>query len=71
MRIRDFSVSNLGSAKHVNLDNLENPTILVGKNGSGKTFLLSGLKLLFEEFAVTGGDSIVKGDDYIWHRRNR
>jgi len=70
MKIHAFRISNFGSIEDVSLEDLTELTILVGKNGSGKTFLLDGLRLFFEEFAFIGGESSTKDNDYLWHQRD-
>ena len=71
MKIRNLRIQNLGSIKDISLDNLTDFSIIVGKNGSGKTYLFTGLSLFFKEFQIVGGDSLIKDDDYIWFRRKR
>ena len=69
MKLRRLDIRNLGSIKSLSLQDLPDLVVLVGKNGAGKTYLLTAVRLLFEEFAVAGGSSAVMSDDYVWHRR--
>ncbi len=69
MKLSRLAIENLGSLRQIDLDDLPNLCIFVGKNGSGKSYIFNGLQLFFSEFNVIGGFSAVSEDDYIWHRR--
>ncbi len=69
MKIKALSVQNLGSVRDVSLSDLPSLAVLVGKNGSGKSFIFNALQLFFDEFSLTGGDSSAKAAVDLWHRR--
>lgn len=54
MRIEAVEVSNYKSLRSVKLESIENPTVLIGKNGSGKSNLLELLYRFFAEIDLVG-----------------
>ncbi|MEE9249474.1 MAG: AAA family ATPase [Dehalococcoidia bacterium] len=70
MKITHIIIQNLGSLKKVSLENLHVLTVIVGKNGSGKSYLFNALQLFFSEFQIIGGSSAYAGNVDLWHRRN-
>lgn len=70
MKLNSILIQNYGSIRDIEINDIGELSVLVGRNGSGKTSIFSALELFFGEFQVSGGDSAVKEDDYIWHRRN-
>ena len=70
MRIKEVTIENYLSLKKVTLS-FGNLTVLVGKNGSGKTNILEALFRFFDGFIVIGG-GIPAGslNDYYWHERD-
>jgi len=69
MRITGFTIQNFGSIRNVEFTGLGDRVVMVGPNGSGKTFVIQGLELLFGEFACRNGDSAISNVDYLWHKR--
>lgn len=69
MKLRSLHISNVALLKDVSMDSLGDLSVLVGQNGSGKSFLLEALQLLFSEFCIAGGPSSWAGSDYYWYRR--
>ncbi len=70
MRIRRLDIDNFGSIESATFDDLKDVVVLVGRNGSGKSFVFEALRLFFAEMSLTGGPSGVQGNDYLWHRRD-
>jgi len=70
MKITEIEIKNFGSLKNVKLNELGNLIVIVGENGSGKTFLFDALQLFFQEFRITGGDSTVKVNENFWYLRS-
>ena len=69
MRISSMVFKRLGSLANVELSNLKELTVLIGKNGSGKSYVLDGLRLFFTEFQTVGGASSAQNDPFLWHQR--
>jgi putative ATP-dependent endonuclease of the OLD family len=68
MKLTEFHIRNFRSLRDVHLGDLENLNVLIGKNSSGKSNILEGLSLLFENFSVTGG--VTTGlVEYMWFNR--
>jgi len=53
MKIKEATIENYLSIEKLTLL-FSNFTILVGKNGSGKTSILEALYIFFRDFALTG-----------------
>ena len=56
--IKRFDIENFGPIKKASFDNLQNINLIVGKNGSGKTFLL---KVLYS--TIKSQEEFGRGDD--------
>ncbi len=69
MRIQRIQIRNFGSLRDLGLDNLGYFTVLLGKNGAGKSFLFEALNCFFSEFDALGGTTTVGVDDNLWYRR--
>lgn len=69
MRIQRIQIRNFGSLRELLLDNLGYFTVLLGKNGAGKSFLFEALNCFFNEFNTAGGATTVGMDDNLWYRR--
>lgn len=69
MIVHKIRMQNFGSLRDVLLDKLGNFVVLLGKNGSGKSFLFEALHLFFNEFNTIGGATAVGTDDNLWHGR--
>jgi len=52
MLLRNITIENYRSLKRVEMNNIDNLVILVGKNSSGKTNLLEALWLFFKDFSL-------------------
>lgn len=57
MMIQYLHIRNFRSLKDVELKDLGNLTILVGRNSSGKSNLLEALAIFFSDFSVVGGNT--------------
>lgn len=66
MRITRFSIANFGSLSKVEFSDLGERVVLVGANGTGKTFVFQAIQLFFGEFAWIGGASTLQNADYLW-----
>lgn len=69
MKIIGITIQNLGSIRNVEFTGLDDRIVMVGPNGSGKTFVIQGLDLLFREFQCQSGNSLIGNVDYLWHKR--
>lgn len=69
MRIQRIQIKNFGSLRDLPLDNLGYFTVLLGKNGAGKSFLFEALHCFFSEFNAIGGATTVGVDDNLWYGR--
>lgn len=69
MIINKIHIQNFGGLRDVLLDKLGNFVVLLGKNGSGKSFLFEALHRFFSEFDTIGGATAVGTDDNLWHGR--
>jgi AAA15 family ATPase/GTPase len=69
MKLREITISNYLSLKEVMLS-FGDLTILVGKNGSGKTNILEALYRFFTDFNTIGGGISVNLNDYYWFDRD-
>lgn len=70
MKIQEIEIAGYGSLKQVSFTELGDKTVLVGKNGSGKSFIFEALEHFFKEFSLVGGTSAIQGNEYLWHRRD-
>ena len=64
MRIKSLKVRNFTSLADVDLRDLPNLVVLIGKNSSGKSNLIDALALLFTEFGTDADRSLGSPDDY-------
>lgn len=69
MIIEKVHIQNFGSLRDILLDSLGNFTVLLGKNGAGKSFLLEALYHFFNEFNAVDGATAIGTEDYLWYRR--
>jgi len=69
MQLIDATIENYMSLKRVDIS-FTGLTILVGKNGSGKTSLLEALHRFFTDFSATGGGIPSGVTDYFWFDRD-
>lgn len=69
MQITNISIKRYGSIKEVDFP-VSNLTILVGKNGSGKSFILESLYRFFTDFNSLGGGITGGTSDYLWFERD-
>jgi hypothetical protein len=69
MKITRMRFKGLGSLADVELDGLGELVVIAGRNGSGKSYVVEGLRMLFEEFQLVGGQSASSGNEFLWHRR--
>lgn len=68
MKIEQLHFRNFRSLREVDLDNLGDLNILVGKNSSGKSNILEGISFLFDNFSATGG--LMDGlNEYLWYNK--
>ena len=63
MRITDLEIENFKSIRHMEIHDIENALILVGKNNTGKTVVLDAVRLL-------GGDYELSRDDFMFPEQN-
>ncbi|MEQ1600517.1 MAG: ATP-binding protein [Methylophilaceae bacterium] len=56
--LKDFDIENFGPIKNIAVKNLQNINLILGKNGSGKTFLL---KILYS--TIKSQEEFGRGDD--------
>ena len=64
MRIKSLRVRNFTSLIDIDLHNLPNLVVLIGKNSVGKSNLIDALALLFTEFGTDADRSLGSVDDY-------
>src|SRR5687768_7319906 len=69
MKLKRFRFERVGPFRDVTM-NIGDYTVVVGRNGSGKTFMFEALDRFFSEFDVTSGPSTWMNTDYCWHRRD-
>ena len=69
MKLQEVQVGNLAVFTTATFKELGDFVVLVGANGSGKSFFLQALDRLFEEFRISGGASSWSNEAYYWHRR--
>src|SRR4030042_3310393 len=70
MKISRLTIRNLRSLRNVELADINDLCILLGKNSSGKSNILEGLSLFFTDFSLTGGTSSGL-NEYFWFNRNK
>ena len=71
MKINHLRIKNFRSLKDVELDELNNLNIFVGKNSSGKSNLVEALCLFFNDFSVVGGNTAGLNDYHWFDRRTK
>jgi ABC-type multidrug transport system ATPase subunit len=69
MKLRKVTINNYLSLRDVTLS-FGDLTVLVGKNGSGKTSILEALYRFFSDFSITGGGVPSGLIDYYWFYRD-
>ncbi len=69
LQIKKIRIEGYGSIKEASLE-VSNLTVLVGKNGSGKSFILEALNKFFSEFNAIGGGTAGGQNDYLWFHRD-
>jgi len=69
MQIKRAEIKNYMCHKKIDL-NFSNFTVLVGKNGAGKTSIIEALHRFFTDFAATGGGVSGGITDYLWYDRD-
>jgi len=69
MKLRKVTINHYLSLKDVTLS-FGDLTVLVGKNGSGKTSILEALHRFFADFSVIGGGAPSGLTDYYWFNRD-
>lgn len=69
MKISKVKVENYGCLREVELE-LGDLTIIIGRNGSGKSFFLEALNKFFSEFSPIGGGVPPDLNDYLWFNRD-
>lgn len=70
MKIKNIQINNFRSLKDVQMDNVNDLTILIGGNSSGKSNLLDALFLFFNEFDPAPERNLGAVSDYIWFNRD-
>ena len=68
MKIEQLHFRNFRSLREVDLDDLSDLNVLVGKNSSGKSNILEGISFLFDNFSATGG-SMAGLNEYLWYNK--
>jgi len=68
VKITEFTIKNFRSLRDVHLDNLGNLNVFIGKNSSGKSNILEGLTLVFENFNTVGGTTPGL-NDFLWYNK--
>jgi predicted ATPase len=69
MKLRKVIINNYMSLKNVELS-FGDLTVLVGKNGSGKTNIMEALHRFFIDFSATGGNVSGTIAEYFWFNRD-
>lgn len=70
MKIEDIKINRFKSLLNISINDIGNLTILVGKNGSGKTNILETLNHFFNDFYLSGGaPSPVFNTNNVWHKK--
>ena len=64
MRIKDLKISGFTSLVEIELTNLPNLIVLIGKNSAGKSNLLNALSLLFQRFSTELDEDLGPIDNY-------
>lgn len=70
MKIKNIQINNFRSLKEVQMDNVNDLTILIGGNSSGKSNLLDALFLFFDGFDPAPERNLGTVSDYIWFNRD-
>jgi energy-coupling factor transporter ATP-binding protein EcfA2 len=68
MKLKTVTIENYLSLKDVTLT-FNNLTVLVGKNGSGKTSILEAIYRFFNDFSAAGGGVPSGLSEYCWYDR--
>jgi predicted ATP-dependent endonuclease of OLD family len=63
-------INNFRSLKQVTLTDLDNLTILIGANSSGKSNILEAFYLFFNEFDPAPQRNIGSVSEYLWYDRD-
>ena len=71
MQIRYLRIRNFRSLRDVELQNLQNLNILVGKNSSGKSNLIEALDIFFNDFSVIGGNTAGLNEYYWFNKKTK
>ena len=69
MKVMSATLENYCAFKEAKLDTNE-LTVIVGKNGTGKSSVMEGLSRLFAEFNAVGGGVSPGLQEYYWHKRD-
>ena len=69
MKLVEFSIANLGSIRSLDFSDLGSKMVILGPNGTGKSFVIQGLELLFNELSWKPGDAPNSHIEYLWHKR--
>ena len=64
MKLKHLSIQNFTSLLHVELRDLPELVILLGKNGSGKSNFIDALALMFNEFGTQLGREVGPAEEY-------
>lgn len=70
MLVKSLHLTNFGPFESLRLEGLDELVVLVGANGSGKSFILDALYKVLQEFELTGGASSWAGNLDYWHKRD-
>lgn len=68
MKLSYLRIRNFRSLRDINLKEVGDANVLVGKNSSGKSNLLEALHMFFSEFAVVGGTTTGL-NQYFWYNK--
>lgn len=69
MRLLSFQIVNFRSLKDLEMKDLTDMVIMIGRNSTGKSNILEGLNAMFGAFAVVGGNT-PGVDEYVFFGRN-
>ena len=67
MKIRSLNIKNFKSIRHMEIDDVENCLILVGKNNTGKTVVLDAIRAMAGNYHVKEMDFNQKKQNIIFH----
>jgi putative ATP-dependent endonuclease of OLD family len=71
MQIQHLHIKNFRSLRDVELRDLENLNIFIGKNSSGKSNLLEALDLFFSDFSLVGGNTAGLNQYYWFNKKTK